>query len=60
MASGQSFDAGQPEIVGFFGNLGEVTTIDEPSHGFDYSLSLTVPPLAFVLLTPRVMDPPGA
>jgi 1,4-alpha-glucan branching enzyme len=42
------------------GNLGEVTTIDEPSHGFDYSLSLTIPPLAFVLLTPRVMDPPGA
>ena len=25
---------------------------DEPSHGFDYSIALTVPPLGFLMLRP--------
>jgi 1,4-alpha-glucan branching enzyme len=32
------------------GNGGGVLTVDEPSHGFPHSLSVTVPPLGFVLL----------
>src|SRR5687767_724462 len=32
------------------GNGGGVMTVDQPSHGFPHSLSVTVPPLGFVLL----------
>ncbi len=32
------------------GNEGMVATLDEPRHGFAYSLSLTVPPMGFLLL----------
>jgi 1,4-alpha-glucan branching enzyme len=32
------------------GNGGGVMTIDQPSHGFEHSLTVTVPPLGFVLL----------
>ena len=32
------------------GNGGGVMTVDKPSHGFHHSLSVTVPPLGFVLL----------
>jgi 1,4-alpha-glucan branching enzyme len=35
------------------GNQGEVVAVDRPSHGHAYSLSLTVPPLGFVLLKPN-------
>jgi 1,4-alpha-glucan branching enzyme len=35
------------------GNQGRATAVDEPSHGHPYSLSLTVPPLGFVLLKPN-------
>ena len=35
------------------GNQGEVIAEDIPSHGHDWSLSLTVPPLGFVLLNPN-------
>jgi 1,4-alpha-glucan branching enzyme len=31
------------------GNAGGVTAEPRPMHGFDYSMSLTVPPLGFVL-----------
>ena len=31
------------------GSGGGVMADDQPSHGFDHSLSLTVPPLGFVL-----------
>jgi 1,4-alpha-glucan branching enzyme len=32
------------------GNAGGVLAEETPTHGFDYALSLTVPPLGFVLL----------
>jgi 1,4-alpha-glucan branching enzyme len=32
------------------GNRGHITTSDQPSHGFEHSLTLTVPPLGFLLL----------
>jgi 1,4-alpha-glucan branching enzyme len=35
------------------GNQGRVTAGEQPSHGHPYSLSLTVPPLGFVLLKPN-------
>jgi 1,4-alpha-glucan branching enzyme len=35
------------------GNWGRVECITEPSHGYPYSLSLTVPPLGFLLLKPE-------
>jgi 1,4-alpha-glucan branching enzyme len=35
------------------GNAGEVVSIAHPSHGHAYSLSLTVPPLGFILLKPN-------
>ena len=35
------------------GNQGGVTAVERPSHGHPYSLSLTVPPLGFVLLKPN-------
>ena len=34
------------------GNGGGVAADDQPSHGFDHSLTITVPPLGFVLLKP--------
>ena len=34
------------------GNGGEITSEPTPSHGFDHSLSLTLPPLGIVLLKP--------
>ncbi len=43
------------------GNLGEVIAIAGPSHGFDYSIALTVPPLGFLMLRPlpQVRRAPG-
>jgi 1,4-alpha-glucan branching enzyme len=38
---------------GNVGNQGVVNTVDQPSHGHACSLSLTVPPLGFVLLKPN-------
>ncbi len=38
---------------GNIGNQGAVNTVDLPSHGHACSLSLTVPPLGFVLLKPN-------
>ena len=38
---------------GNVGNEGLVRTLDQPSHGHPFSLSLTVPPLGFVLLKPN-------
>jgi 1,4-alpha-glucan branching enzyme len=35
------------------GNQGEVIAIGLPSHGYAYSVSVTVPPLGFVLLKPN-------
>jgi 1,4-alpha-glucan branching enzyme len=35
------------------GNQGRATAVEQPSHGHPYSLSLTVPPLGFVLLKPN-------
>jgi 1,4-alpha-glucan branching enzyme len=35
------------------GNQGIVTAEAKPSHGYDFSLSLTVPPLGFLLLKPN-------
>jgi 1,4-alpha-glucan branching enzyme len=35
------------------GNQGRVTALEEPFHGQPFSLSLTVPPLGFVLLKPN-------
>jgi 1,4-alpha-glucan branching enzyme len=32
------------------GNGGGIMTVDQPSHGFQHSLTVTVPPLGFVLL----------
>jgi 1,4-alpha-glucan branching enzyme len=37
---------------GNLGNQGSVQTESVPAHGFEQSLSLTVPPLGFVLLKP--------
>ena len=34
------------------GNLGEVEAEDQPWHGFDHSLPLTLPPLSVVFLKP--------
>jgi 1,4-alpha-glucan branching enzyme len=34
------------------GNQGRVLALDEPSHGHAHSLTLTVPPLGFLLLKP--------
>ncbi len=34
------------------GNLGEVVAEDQPWHGFDHSIPVTLPPLAIVLLKP--------
>ena len=42
------------------GNLGAVIATDEPSHGHDFSIALTVPPLAFVMLKPRAEGASGA
>ena len=35
------------------GNQGEVMSAERPSHGHPYSITLTVPPLGFVLLKPN-------
>ena len=35
---------------GDVGNGGGVMADDQPSHGFNHSLTITVPPLGFVLL----------
>jgi 1,4-alpha-glucan branching enzyme len=35
------------------GNDGRVVAADEPSHGFPHSLTLTLPPLGFLLLKPE-------
>jgi 1,4-alpha-glucan branching enzyme len=35
------------------GNDGEVVAEETPSHGHPYSLSLSVPPLGFLLLKPN-------
>jgi 1,4-alpha-glucan branching enzyme len=35
------------------GNQGVVPTAEKPSHGYEHSLSLTVPPLGFLLLKPN-------
>jgi 1,4-alpha-glucan branching enzyme len=35
------------------GNQGEVAAEAIPSHGYENSLSLTVPPLGFLLLKPN-------
>ena len=35
------------------GNEGRVTALEQPVHGHPFSLSLTVPPLGFVLLKPN-------
>jgi 1,4-alpha-glucan branching enzyme len=32
---------------------GAITAVDEPSHGFAHALTLAVPPLGFLLLTPE-------
>jgi 1,4-alpha-glucan branching enzyme len=34
------------------GNGGGVAADDQPSHGFNHSLTVTVPPLGFVLIKP--------
>jgi 1,4-alpha-glucan branching enzyme len=39
------------------GNLGAIETTSVPAHGHPQSLSLTVPPLAVVLLTPAIQEP---
>jgi 1,4-alpha-glucan branching enzyme len=38
---------------GNVGNQGAVDAVKEPLHGHEFSLSLTVPPLGFVLLKPN-------
>jgi 1,4-alpha-glucan branching enzyme len=38
------------------GNLGAVAAEAEPSHGFDHSIAITVPPLSVVLLAPTATD----
>jgi 1,4-alpha-glucan branching enzyme len=35
------------------GNFGRVVASDDPSHGFPHSLTLTLPPLGFLLLKPE-------
>jgi 1,4-alpha-glucan branching enzyme len=35
------------------GNGGTILAAPIPSHGFEYSLNLTLPPLGFLLLKPR-------
>ena len=35
------------------GNYGRMAASDEPSHGFPHSLTLTLPPLGFLLLKPE-------
>ena len=44
------------------GNLGAVTAIAKPSHGFPASASVTVPPLAtvYLRLDPGTVPPPPA
>ena len=42
------------------GNLGAVVASGEPSHGFDHSVTLTVPPLGFVMLRPANSGATGA
>jgi 1,4-alpha-glucan branching enzyme len=41
---------------GNVGNLGGVHTQNAPSHGEPYSISLTLPPLAAVILKPTAVD----
>ena len=36
------------------GNGGRLTATDEPSHGYPHAMTLTVPPLGFLLLKPDV------
>ena len=38
------------------GNLGQVESEDQPWHGFDHSLPLTLPPLSVVFLQPDASD----
>jgi 1,4-alpha-glucan branching enzyme len=38
------------------GNGGRVEPLSEPSHGFDWSLKLTLPPLGFLLLKPEAAE----
>lgn len=40
------------------GNLGGVEADETPSHGYDTSLSLTIPPLGGLLLSPADWSPP--
>jgi 1,4-alpha-glucan branching enzyme len=35
------------------GNRGRVEAVDQPSHGYPHAISLTVPPLGFLLLKPE-------
>jgi 1,4-alpha-glucan branching enzyme len=35
------------------GNGGRVVAIDQPSHGFPHAMTVTVPPLGFLLLKPE-------
>jgi len=42
------------------GNAGEVTSDDVACHGHPQSLSLTVPPLGFLLLEPAAPSTPAA
>jgi len=46
-------DAAELDGTGQFGNLGRVETVEVPSHGFDHSAEVTVPPLAAVYLSHR-------
>jgi hypothetical protein len=32
--------------------MGRIETVPEPSHGYEQSMILTIPPLAFLLLKP--------
>ena len=36
------------------GNQGRVKAEAKPSHGYEFSLSLSVPPLGFLLLKPNI------
>ncbi len=36
-----------------FGNQGVVTAENAPSHGYEFSLNVSVPPLGFLLLKPN-------
>jgi 1,4-alpha-glucan branching enzyme len=55
MADYQEILNSDSEIYGGsnIGNAGRVAAEKEPSHGYAWSLSLTVPPLGFVLLKPN-------